>query len=180
VVESYDAVKNDRHADVPLVHKVETLCLPMWLVTEGEYAEAKAAYQKLADQIAKDPKAADQSYTTMKWHQGVVERFESQETNPKPTCAMELHVLRIGDAAVCTNSFELFTDYGIRIKARSKAVQTFIIQLVGAGTYLPTQKAVQGGHYSAVVQSSLVGPDGGQMLIDRTVELIDSMWEKPM
>jgi len=89
-----------------------------------------------------------------------------------------LHVLRIGDAAVCTNQFELFTDYGIRIKARSKAVQTFVIQLVGPGTYLPTGKAVRGGHYSAIVHNNLVGPEGGQVLVDRTVELIDEMWEK--
>ena len=110
----------------------------------------------------------------MKWYQDTVDRFEKQETDPKPTYEMELHVLRIGDAVVCTNPFELFTDYGIRIKARSKAVQTFVIQLAGPGTYLPTDKAVRGGHYSAIVESNLVGPEGGQMLVDRTVELINS------
>jgi len=92
---------------------------------------------------------------------------------------MELHVLRIGDAAIATNSFELFGDYGIRIKARSKAVQTFIVQLAGPGTYLPTKKAIRGGHYSAVVHSSLVGPQGGNVLVDRTVGIIDSLWTKP-
>ena len=60
----------------------------------------------------------------MKWQERVVQRFESQKTNPKPTYEMEMHVLRIGDAVVCTNPFELFTDYGIQIKARSPAVQT--------------------------------------------------------
>ena len=69
----------------------------------------------------------------MKWYGATVERFEKQKTDPNPTYEMELHVLRIGDAVVCTNPFELFTDYGIRIKARSQAVQTFVIQLVGAG-----------------------------------------------
>ena len=118
----------------------------------------------------------------MKWHEGVVQRFESQKTDPKPTCEMELHVLRIGDAVVCTNPFELFTDYGIRIKARSKAVQTFVVQLAGvelSGSYLPTEKAVRGGGYSADVESNLVGPEGGQILVNRTVELIDSLWARP-
>ncbi|MGB2820340.1 MAG: hypothetical protein WBF17_05125, partial [Phycisphaerae bacterium] len=64
------------------------------------------------------------------------------------------------------------------IKARSKAVQTFVVQLVGPGTYLPTERAVRGGHYSAIVHSSLVGPEGGQVLVDRTVELVDSLWTK--
>ena len=79
---------------------------------------------------------------------------------------------------VCTDSFELFTEYGIRIKARSKALQTFVVQLVGPGTYLPTERAVRGGGYSAIVHSNLVGPEGGQVLVDRTVEAINAMWEK--
>jgi len=89
---------------------------------------------------------------------------------------MELHVLRIGDIAVCTNEFELFTDYGIRMQARSKALQTFVIQLAGPGTYLPTEKAVKGGSYSAVIESMIVGPEGGQILVDRTVKLINDMF----
>jgi hypothetical protein len=51
--------------------------------------------------------------------------------------------------------------------------------LVGTGTYLPTERAVRGGHYSATVHSNLVGPEGGQVLVDRTVELIESMWQTP-
>jgi hypothetical protein len=177
VDEAYEVVKDDRHAALPLIHKVETIRLPMRLVTDAEYAEAKAGVEQAAAQIEKDPKAADRVYRRMKWYEMTVDRFEAQKTDPNPTHQMELHVLRIGDAVVCTNQFELFTDYGIRIKARSKAVQTFVVQLVGPGTYLPTEKAVRGGHYSAIVHSNLVGPEGGHVLVDRTVELIDSMWE---
>ncbi len=176
VDEAREAVKNDRQADVPLIHKVETIRLPMRLVTEAEYAEAKTACLEAAAQIAKDPKAADRAFRRMKWYEVTVGRFERQRAEPKPTFEMELHVLRIAGAAVCTSPFELFTDYGIRIKARSKAAQTFVVQLVGRGGYLPTEKAVRGGHYSAVVHSSLVGPEGGQVLVNRTVELINSMW----
>jgi len=178
VDEAYEAVKDDRHADVPLVHKVETLRLPMRLVKEAEYAEAKAAVEQARARIARDPKAADREHRRMKWYEVTVRRYERQKTDPKPTYEMELHVVRIGDAVVCTNAFELFTDYGIRIKARSKAVQTFVVQLVGPGTYVPTEKAVRGGGYSAIVHSSLVGPEGGQALVDRTVALIDSVWPK--
>jgi hypothetical protein len=169
VDETFDAVKNDRHADVPLVHKVGMHQLPMRLVTETEYAEAKAAFAT-ATQMGKD------------WHGRVLERYERQQTDPQPVCAVEIHALRIGDTAICTNSFELFTDYGVRMKARSRAVQTFVIQLVGGGgpfCYLATERAVRGGGYSAVVQSNLIKPEGGQMLVDRTVELIDSLWTKP-
>jgi len=177
VTETYEVVKDDCHTDVPLKHKVEKICLPMRIVTEAEYAADKARVEQAAAEIKKDPRAADRMQRRMKWYENVVERFERQKTDPQPTLEVEVHVLRIGDAAVCTNRFELFTEYGICMKARSKAVQTFVIQLAGPGTYLPTEKAVQGGHYSAMVESNLVGPEGGQILVDRTVELINSMWE---
>jgi len=182
VEEAYEAVKNDRHADPPLVHKVETLALPMRLITELEYAQAQAECDKDAELIAADPKAADRLYMRMKWNGEVISRFEKQRTDPQPKYEMELHVLRIGDVALCTNEFELFTDYGIRIQARSKALQTFVIELVGSspwGSYLPTEKAVRGGDYSANVLSSVVSPEGGEILVDRTVELINSLWSNP-
>lgn len=174
--EAYETVKEDRHADAPLIHQVAKVSLPMRMVTPEEYAEAKSQVEKAVAEIKKDPKATDRLQMRMKWYDGVVQRFEEQKTNPEPTCEAEIHALRIGDAAVCTNRFELFTEFGIRIKARSPAVQTIVIQLAGPGTYLPTEKAVRGGHYSAVVESNLVGPEGGQILVDRTVEMIHAMW----
>ena len=179
VNEAYDVVKNDRHADVVLAHCVQTIRLPMRLVTEAEYAEAKPAAEQAAAQIAKDPKAADQVHGRLIWNRRTVERFEAQKTDPKPTFEMELHVLRIGDAVVCTNPFELFTEYGIRIKSRSPAIQTFVVQLAGHGWYLPTEAAARGGSYSAVVHSVKVSPAGGQTLVDRTVEAITSLWNTP-
>jgi hypothetical protein len=176
VDDAYEAVKNDRHTDVSLIHKVEMIRMPMRLVTEAEYTEAKEAVEKAADKIKQNSEAAVREYRRMKWYGVTVNRFEKQRTEPKPKYEMELHVLRIGDVAICTNSFELFTDYGIRMKARSKAVQTFVVQLVGPGTYLPTEKAIRGGHYSAVVHSSLVGPEGGNVLVNRTLNIINSLW----
>ena len=64
------------------------------------------------------------------------------------------------------------------MQARSRAQQTFVIQLAGPGTYLPTSKAVTGGGYSAVCQSSAVGPEGGQLLVERTLALIDELWKE--
>ena len=136
-----------------------------------------AVSREAARQMAADPKAADQVYSKMKWYGDVVRRFEKQKANPHATHTMELHVLRMGDIAVCATEWELFTDYGIRIQARSKAVQTFVIQLAGPDTYyLPTEKAVRGGSYSAIPASNLIGPEGGQILTDKVTELINSLW----
>jgi hypothetical protein len=90
--------------------------------------------------------------------------------------SVEIHVVRLGDVALATNPFELYLDYGIRMKARSKAVLTFIVQLSCQHSgYLPTEWAVKGGGYSA--DKYLVGPEGGQVLVNETVKLINSMWD---
>ena len=166
--EAYEGARQDMHADVPLVHKVETLELPVRQVSPAEFAQAKLQVETLSN----DPR----NRRRMLWEQDVVDRYQQQQAGETKPYAMELHVIRLGDIAIATNSFELFTDYGIQMKARSKALQTFVIQLAGPGTYLPTERAVRGGGYSAIVESSLVGPEGGQMLAERTIETINSLW----
>jgi len=159
-----------------MVHRVLEVDLPMRRVSEAEYAEARSAVESARAAIEKDPAAADRLFARMKWFEETVRRYEQQQDDPQPVLPVEIHVVRLGEVAVCTNRFELFADYGIRIKARSKAGQTFVVQLAGPGTYLPTAKAVRGGGYSAVVHSSLVGPEGGQVLVDRTVAAIEELW----
>jgi hypothetical protein len=181
VDEAYDAVKNEGKSELPLVHRVERLTLPERQVTARDYSEAKASVENAKKQIADDPKVADRLYRRMTWEAETLKRYERQQKERNPLYAMDLHVIRLGDIAICTNEFELFSDFGIRMQARSKAIQTFVVQLAGSpewGAYLPTDKAVRGGAYSAIVHSSRVGPEGGQVLVDRTVEILDELWEK--
>jgi hypothetical protein len=167
--EAYEGARQEIQTEVPLIHKVETLQLPVRQVTEAEYADAQAQVTALA----RDP----QNRRRMEWQQATVDRYlQQREGQASATYPMELHVLRLGEVAIATNSFELFTDFGIQIKSRSPAVQTFVVQLTGPGTYLPTERAVRGGGYSAIVQSSVVGPEGGQVLVDATVQQIASLW----
>ena len=53
--EAYEGARREQHADAVLMHKVETLNLPVRLVTQEE---ALAARQKAAE-LASDPLAAD-------------------------------------------------------------------------------------------------------------------------
>jgi hypothetical protein len=177
VEEAYQTVKDDRYDKVQLTHRVEDLSLPMRIVTEQEYIFCKSERDKAAAIMAADSSAAVDELGRMTWNRDVVYRYEKQKVDPHQEITAEIHVIRIGDVVLCTNQFELFTDYGIRIQARSNALQTFVIQLAaGAGSYLPTEKAVKGGGYSAVIQSAVVSHEGGQILVDRTVELINSLW----
>lgn len=48
--------------------------------------------------------------------------------------------------------------------------------LWGPGTYVPSKRAELGGGYSAIVESNEVGPEGGQVLTERTVEILTALW----
>ncbi|MBI1324735.1 hypothetical protein GC170_16330 [bacterium] len=168
--EAYEGAVQEQFEGVPLVHRVANLELPMRLVTDAEAAETRATIAKLSG----DPK----NRRIVAWHQDVLDRYERQKSGTLEPFRMELHVIRIGDVVVATNPFELYTQYGIQMKSRSPALQTFLVQLAGHGTYLPTEAAVHGGGYSAIVASSAVGPEGGQILCDETVKLIESLWAK--
>lgn len=164
--EALEGAQQEKHADAVLKHHVETLSLPVRLVTQEE---ALAARQKAAD-LAGDANARRR----MLWHQEVVARFERQKSDD--VYAVELHVIRLGDVAIATNPFELYTDYGIQMKAGSRALQTFVIQLAGRGTYLPAERSLAGGAYGAIVQSNAVGPAGGRILTEGTIAAINSLW----
>lgn len=163
----YQLVRKDQHDDVELAHRVEVLKLPLQKITA---AQANAS-RKAADAIT-DPKFRWRKT----WFETVVRRFEEQQANDNAGFEMELHAVRLGDVAIVTNDFELFTDYGVQMKARSPALQTFVIQLCGDDTYVPTERAVQGGGYSAVPESIIVGPEGGQVLVEETLKQIKALW----
>ena len=88
---------------------------------------------------------------------------------------VELHLLRLGDVGMATVPFELFTDYGMRIQARSKALMTFTVQLsCGHIEYLPSERATKGGGYSA--EKYLVGPEGGRVLVEECLKHLNAFW----
>lgn len=166
--EAHDGAKQEKFDDVPLVHLVKTIELPERIVTEQEYEDTKAQIEA----ASKEPK----HYRRIAWHEDVLKRYERQQAGDIKPYAMELHALRLGDIAIATNDFELFTQFGIQMKAKSPALHTFIIQLAGPGTYIPTPNAAEGGGYSAIVQSNVVGAEGGQVLVDETVAAINGLW----
>ncbi len=166
--EAYEGAQNDQHADAPMVHTVQEIELPRREVLEREWLMAKSKIEDLSKQQGKG--------TLLYWHGGVVKRYERQLAGTVEPYKMELHVIRLGDIVIATNPFELFTDYGIQMKTRSPALQTFVIQLAGPGTYLPSARAAQGGGYSAIAESNEVGPEGGHVLVEKTLEQINALW----
>ncbi len=178
VDEIHNVIKKERQNDVLLSHKTETLQLPMRMLSEKEYEEAKEGRDRLMKEMSGGPEKVKELQAWMMWYRDAALRYENQRTSPNQTVKAEIHVIRIGDIVICTNPFELFTEYGIRIQGRSKALQTFVVQLAGAKNYLPTAKAIEGGGYSVIMQSSFVGAEGGKILTDTTVEMINKMFDE--
>lgn len=169
VIDTLEVAQKEIHTDLPFVHTVADLELPPRRILPGEYELSKRNLETLAQR--KDIV----SRTMLIREKIILQRYENADR--EPPYRMELHTLRIGDIALATNPFELFVEYGVQIKARSPALQTFLIQhAVNAGLYLPTEKAIRGGSYSGLPHTNLVGPEGGQILVERSLEAIGQLW----
>jgi len=140
-----------------------------------EVAAWKARLDELKDT---DPVSIEYSHAFRRigFNQKVIDMYHAQKRGEQLSLPVELHTIRLGDIAMSTNRFEYYLDFGLRIKARSKAIQTFIVQLAGNGTYLPTERAMSGGSYGAYIASTPIGPEGGQEIVDNQVEIINKMF----
>ena len=171
-------------------HRVEVLDLPMTVLDDAAAAVAReeadqleASYQEEMAKLDADPEllkqprwyvAASRAYRRMNWFRGVIARHAGSHAGS--TRPAEVHVIRLGDMAFATNPFEYYLDHGMYIKARSPAVQTFVVQLAGGGTYVPSARSLAGGGYGSHPASNPVGPEGGRELAERSVSLLGELF----
>ena len=163
-------------SDIPFEHKALVLDLPLRKATISDY---KNAVREIEYYVEKNKDQEQFNYVdsaAMHVYAGTINRYRQQQT--KEIVPTEVHIIRFGDVAIATNPFELFLDYGNYIKARSYAKQTFIMQLAcDSLSYLPTEKAEKGGHYSAYISSGKVGHEGGDILVRKSVEEINKFFK---
>ncbi len=173
IIEVYNDGLDEMQTEVLFEHRVCKMQLPLRRAT---LADEKLAIKEIRDYFArKDGDVDFNDAARLQVHLGILRRMELQEV--MNIVEIESHIIRLGSVAIATNPFELFLDYGNKIKARSHAEQTFLIQLAnGADGYLPTEKAEKGGHYSAFISSGLVGHQGGNQLVDETIKNINEMF----
>ena len=176
VLRSLPEARQDIRRDAVLRHEVTKLRLPLRTVTKKDVEQARRAIEENKTRFSPRCRLEVEDMLRFFGAVGVLARQELQERDP--FFEMELHVLRLGEIAMATNPFELFTEYGVRIKAQSRADQTFLCQLAcGNGKYLPTEAAIGGGSYSGLVSSMTAGPDGGELLVRETVAGIRRLWD---
>lgn len=185
-------------------HKVENMELARRHITNDDIYEAKgtwhkpevetvpqtidrllAEYKELSKKLEENPEIKKENnwygpISAAYWRLfraiELLNKYQLEKTDP--TITAEVHAVRIGGMAIITNPFELYIDFGMQMKARSKAVQTFVVQLAGEGTYVPTHRAVSGGTYGAIPQSNTIGPEGGRQLVNQSLGLIKTLWQE--
>lgn len=157
-------------------HKVINLDVPIRKVTMEQHDKAVRELEYYIEKNKDKEKFDYVDNARMHIYTGDIKRFRDQQN--QEVVPIEYHIVRLGDIAIATNPYELFLDYGNRIKARSKAKQTFIVQLCcGSHGYLPTEKAEKAGHYSAYVSSGNTGHEGGDLLVRESITQINKLWE---
>ncbi len=170
-----DVTELARHTkgnQVQLGHQVEDVALPVWRVPQERFQQATAAVAAGKDKL---DALSGPEYINWRVQSTMVARYQLQQQ--EPTFRAEVHAVRLGDLALITNPFELYTDYGLRIKARSPAIQTSVVQLTSdCAAYLPTERAVAGGGYSARIDDGIIGPEGGRVLVNESVRLLNLLW----
>ena len=165
----------DYVTETTFTHKKLTVDMPLRRVTIEEYEKAEKV---INDFFATCPDTISfWENAKLLIHSGTINRYRLQDKiNVYP---VEVHIMRLGDVAFATNPYELFLNYGNKIRARSKAKQTFLVQLCcGCYGYLPTEKAEKGSHYSAFVGSGHSGHEGGDLLVRKTLQEINALFSE--
>ena len=179
----YSWAKKDIQTQVTVTHKTEVLQLPKRMITDQEKQWCEDTIRYLDTQLEeKKTGTPEEIRKAVSIHTSItgrnkraIAKWEAQKN--EPDLPMECHVVRIGDMAFATNRFELYMDFMHRIQARSPFTQTFVVQLAGSegSTYLPTERGVQNKGYSASIFCNVVGPEGGQVLVEETVRMLKEL-----
>lgn len=168
-------VAGDLAAEVLRVR--ETLKYQDWVPLKAAVAELELAVRRPTPEM-------------VKWAQGVlakpknitpIHRLElpyaertiaaRDATSDKVSCVMQ--AFRVGDLGIAAIPFEVFTEIGLEIKARSPFKDTFTIELAnGSNGYLPTPAQHELGGYETWLGTNRVEKDAAPKIVAKLLELL--------
>ncbi len=160
----YSALQHGTWRDhVPLASAQRVLTLERRQVTPALDAWAKEALARPAD-APRHPRERIYAERVM----GTV--------GAPPTLDVVLQAFRIGDLAITTFPFEVFTEIGLEIKAKSPFSQTFTMSLAnGSEGYLPTEAQHALGGYETWFGTNRVVPGAARTMTDVLLTLLEQL-----
>jgi len=94
-----------------------------------------------------------------------------------PCRSSEIMALRIGQTALVGLPGEIFVEFGMMIKERSPFRHTYVASYTNDYVgYVATRRAFVGGSYEAWHVSSDVSREGGYLMVDKAVELLEELY----
>lgn len=183
--EVYSWAKKEIVYTAPLKHRVLELKLPRRPIDEKAYEEAKNGLEEAmkapfidGEDPMKNFRENSKLMSVRGRYRKIITKYE--EIKNDPLLSSEVHVVTLGPVAFASNQFELFQDYQHRLQARSPFIQTFVVQLAAQpsrdnGSYLPTERAVEGRGFGASIYDNLVTPEAGQILVEKTLEALTEL-----
>ena len=183
--EVYDWAKKDILWDFPVRHVCCKPLLSRRLISDEEVQWCRDTIVRMQSQIPEKEGSTDEEYnkaysrymTIKNRNSRILDRYAQQAEEPQLEATV--HVIQFGPIAFASNQFELYQSFMHRVQARSPFIQTFMIQLAGDGmvSYLPTQQAVENRGYSASIFCNRVGPEGGQELVEATLQALNELYQ---
>lgn len=174
VIEGYETGRRDSVANSVFKHKHAVFDLPAYVMSDEQRAQYEAEIAALT--AHGEPDFSSWNGGEVRRRRAILKRYAA--LGPDPVRQADCNFLRLGDFAVATNPFELYLEYGQRIKGRSPATQTISAQLTNDSLgYLPTREALAHGHYSAMPADIQIGPEGAGQLVERSLAEIRALFD---
>ena len=183
--EVYSWARKDILWDFPVRCICSSMKIQRRMISDDEVQKCAETIERMCSQIPQQDNCSEEEYRkafsryqiVKNRNNRVLQRYQQQQK--EPVIDATVYVVQLGDIAFASNQFEMFQSYMHRVQARSPFIQTFMVQLAGDGmaSYLPTEEAVGNCGYSASVFCNQVGSDGGQQLVEATLQILNELYE---
>jgi hypothetical protein len=125
--------------------------------------------------VQKDPKQVDMTDWVFAKETVLLDATLAKE----PAVEVEVQAVQVGPAVFLTNPAEMFVEYGLDLKSRSKFPFTFPVELAnGCVGYVPTEEALGphgGGYETRLTSYSNLEVSAGRQMVEAGLELAGQM-----
>ncbi len=106
----------------------------------------------------------------------MVMQYRLAELQDQDTFQFDIRAFRLGEAALVGLPGEIFVEFGLMLKERSPFRHTYVASYTNDYVgYVATRRAFIGGSYEAWHVSSAIGREGGYLMVDKAVELLQEL-----
>jgi len=155
----------------------QSVTLRDWVPLQSVQRELTLKTRKpTAEQIARAKQLISGEAKPKVSHEEIYAKRIMQLAESPDEASVVLQTMQIGDLGIAGIPFEVFTQSGLDIKARSPFKPTFTISIAnGSFGYLPTPEAHKVGGYETWLGSSRVEEQASVKIVDTLMEMFDAM-----